>query len=196
MEHWLLELVTHLGYLGIFVATLIESTFVPIPAEVTMIPAGILAAKGELNYWLVLASATAGVIAGSLINYWIGLRYGRALVVRYGPYVFIKPEFLGKTELFFARYGWLAVFLGRLLPGVKHYISFVAGIARMKFQPFFTYTAFGGLIWIWIILQVGFMAERSAENGNSSVSTLEMALVAVAVISLAAWIAKKKLMRH
>ena len=65
MEHWLLELVTHLGYLGIFVATLIESTFVPIPAEVTMIPAGILAAKGELNYWLVLASATAGVWTAS-----------------------------------------------------------------------------------------------------------------------------------
>lgn len=196
MEQWLLQLVDRLGYLGIFAATLIESTFVPVPAEVTMVPAGMLAAQGELNYWAALISGAAGVLAGSIINYWVGLRFGRALLLRYGRYIFIKPDFLEKTELFFVRYGRLAVFMGRLLPGIKHYIAFVAGIARMKFAPFVTYTAFGGLIWIWILLQVGFMAERSAENGHASVSGLELVLIAITVITIVAWIVKNKLMRH
>ncbi|MCC7260055.1 MAG: DedA family protein [Alphaproteobacteria bacterium] len=196
MEEWLLDLVHTLGYLGVFIATLIESTFVPIPAEMTMIPAGILAAKGEFNYWMVLFSSTLGVIAGSLVNYWIGLRFGRALIIRYGKYIFIKHSFLEKTEKFFARYGGAAAFMGRLLPVVRHYIAFVAGIARMKLQPFFIYSSLGGLIWMWILLQVGFMAERSKENGITDISSLDMTLIAVAIISLFAWLIKNRLMKH
>lgn len=196
MEQWLMELVERLGYAGIFIATLIESSFVPIPAEVTMIPAGMLAFKGIFNYWLVLASATAGTIAGSLFNYWIGLQFGRKFILRYGKYIFIKHSFLDKTESFFTRYGRLAVFLGRLLPGIKHYIAFVAGIARMKFQPFITYTSLGALIWMWALLQVGYMAQRNTENGNSDLSSLELIVFAITVISLLAWWVKQRMMRH
>lgn len=196
MEQWLLDLVEHLGYVGIFVATLIESTFVPIPAEVTMIPAGMLAAKGEMNYWLALISSVLGVIAGSCINYWIGIRFGRTFLLRYGRYIFIKPSFLHKTELFFARYGRMAVFLGRLLPGIKHYIAFVAGIAQMKFQPFITYTAFGGLIWMWVILQIGYMAEKQAEHSANSLSSLELIVIAITGVTIVAWFIKTRLMRH
>ncbi|MCB2081701.1 MAG: calcium/sodium antiporter [Rickettsiales bacterium] len=196
LETLLLQLVDHFGYLGIFVATMVEGTFIPIPAEITMVPAGMLAAKGELNYWGALASGAAGVLVGSLINYWVGLRFGRAFILRFGSYIFIKPHFLQSTEVFFIRYGRMAVFMGRLLPGVKHYIAFAAGIARMKFQPFVTYTAFGGLIWVWVLLQVGFMAERSEENGNTSVSGLETILIIITIISVIFWIIKHRLMRH
>lgn len=197
MENFLLNLVEELGYLGLFVATLIESTFVPIPAEVTMIPAGMLAAQGKLWYWGVLFSATAGVIVGSILNYWIGIRFGRVLLLTYGKYIFIKPSSLDKTERFFNKYGGIAVFLGRLLPGIKHYIAFAAGIARMKFKPFIIYTAFGGLIWIWLLLQVSYMAEVNAQkNGAHDASSIEWIILAVVVISAVAWFIKEKVLKH
>lgn len=196
MEKFLLDLVEQLGYLGLFFATLIESTFVPIPSEVTMIPAGMLAAQGKLWYWGVLFSATAGVMAGSFINYWFGVKFGRALVVKYGKYCFLKPNSLRKTERFFAKYGGLAVFIGRLLPGIKHYIAFAAGIALMPFKPFMIFTAIGGLIWIWLLLHVSYLAELKAESDGMSMSSLPWIVGAVIVISLAAWLVKEKMMKH
>lgn len=195
MESGLLEFVDKLGYVGIFLATLVESTFVPIPAEVTMVPAGMLAAQGKMDYWVALTSGSLGVVCGSMINYWIGIRFGRAMVLRYGKYVFIKSGFLVKTEIFFARYGRLAVFLGRLLPVVKHYIAFVAGLARMKFRPFVTYTAFGGVLWIWVLLQVGYMSERNSGSGSADKS-LEFIAISITVITIIALVLRAKLMKH
>lgn len=187
-----MDLVKHLGYLGIFIATLIESTFIPVPAEITMIPAGMLAAEGYFNYWILLIISTAGVLAGSLINYWVGLRFGRSIIIKYGSYIFIKSEHLQKTEIFFAKYGKLAVFLGRLLLGVKHYIAFVAGIARMQLKPFIIYTSLGGIVWMWIILHIGFIAKHS----NASTGKLEIILSLVAIVTLITWLLKRKFMKH
>jgi membrane protein DedA with SNARE-associated domain len=196
MEQWLMDLVDKLGYIGIFIATMVESTFVPIPAEVTVIPAGMLAAAGKINYWGALVSATAGVVVGSLLNYYIGLRFGRGLILRYGKYIFIKPEFLHKTEHFFARHGAFTVFIGRLLPGIKHYIAFVAGIAKMKLRPFLIYTSFGGLIWIWLLLQIGFMAEKQEMAGNGHITSVEMIAVAVTFITVVSWVVRSRMMKH
>ena len=193
---WLVDLIDQLGYLGIFLSTLIESTFVPIPAEVTMIPAGMLVAEGRMDYWITLLFATLGVIAGSAINYWFGYRYGRKLILRFGKYIFIKPRHIEKTENFFTRYGAVAVFMGRLLPGVRHYIAFVAGIGAMKPRPFLIYTSMGGLIWMWVLLQVGYMSQRNAENPESHVGGLEMAVILVVVVSALAFGVQRILMRR
>jgi membrane protein DedA with SNARE-associated domain len=190
------DLVERMGYVGIFLLTTIESTFVPIPAEVTVIPAGILAAKGVMNYWLVIATSTLGVIAGSAINYWLGFHYGRKLILRYGKYVFMTPAFLEKTEKFFAKYGKLAVFLGRVLPGVKHYIAFAAGIAKMSIKPFLIYSALGGLVWMWLLVHIGYMAEINAEKGTSHFSSLEIISVAIVGVTLVALFVKQKMMKH
>lgn len=186
-SNWLVDLIEQLGYLGIFISTLIESTFVPIPAEVTMIPAGMLVAEGKMDYWVALLSSTFGVIAGSAINYWFGYRYGRILILKFGKYIFIKPRHIEKTENFFQRYGAVAVFMGRLLPGVRHYIAFVAGVAQMKFRPFMIYTALGGLIWMWVLLQVGYMSQLNADNPDSHIGGLETAVIIVVIVSLAAY---------
>jgi membrane protein DedA with SNARE-associated domain len=189
-------IVLQFGYVGIFIATLIESTFVPIPAEVTMIPAGILVAKGELNYWMTLTVSTAGVIAGSVINYFVGLKFGRTLFVRFGKYVMLKEHHLHSTEMFFKRYGRAAVFLGRLLLGVKHYIAFVAGIAKMNFQLFTIYTSFGAVIWMFILLQAGYMSHHEGGDGSSAVHQVQNIVMIVIGVSAVAWFVKKRLMRH
>lgn len=191
------ELIEHLGYGGIFLATLIESTFVPVPAEITMIPAGMLVAQGVFNYWGVLASATLGVIVGSLINYLFGYYFGRTLLLKYGKYIFIKHKHIHKTERFFRKFGTLAAFSGRLLPGVRHYIAFAAGIAKMPVKPFLLASSAGGLIWMWIILQVGYMAQVKADkNGGTDVSGLEMAVAAILIITALAYFVKVRMMRH
>lgn len=192
------DLVEHLGYGGIFLATLIESTFVPIPAEVTMIPAGMLVAQGVFNYWGVLAASTMGVIVGSLLNYLFGYYFGRSLLLKYGKYIFIKHKHIHKTERFFKKFGWMAAFTGRLLPGLRHYIAFVAGIAKMPVRPFMGATALGGLIWMWILLQVGFMAQLKAEkNGEADVTTaMEIAVAVILVITGIAYFVKVRMMRH
>lgn len=192
LEH----LVEKLGYVGIFLLTTVESTFVPIPAEVTVIPAGALAAKGVMSYWLVIATSTLGVIAGSAINYWLGYHYGRKLILRYGKYVFMTPAFLDKTERFFAKYGKLAVFLGRVLPGVKHYIAFAAGIAKMEIKPFLIFSALGGLVWMWLLVHIGYMAEISAEKGTSHFSSLEIIAIAITAATLLALFVKQRMMKH
>lgn len=193
---WLKDVVDHMGYVGIFIATMVESTFVPIPAEVTMIPAGMLAAQGKMNYWMVLLSSTGGVVAGSLLNYWIGVRYGRAMVLKYGKYILVKPYHIEKTEWFFARYGAWTAFMGRLLPGIRHYIACVAGIAQMKLRIFIIYSALGGLIWMWILLQVGYMAQMNAKDGVIDISILETILVVILAIGIGTFLIQRWLMRH
>jgi membrane protein DedA with SNARE-associated domain len=194
ITEYLMHLVQKLGYLGIFIATAVESTFVPIPAEVTLIPAGILAAQGKMNYWLILLSSTAGVIIGSLVNYWLGLRFGRALIIKYGKYVLMNEAFLAKTETFFQRHGAFATFGGRLLPGLRHYIAFPAGIARMNLKNFTIATALGGGIWMWILLQLGFMA--GVKNPDRvDTQTIEHIILALSALLVVMYFVKAKLLK-
>ena len=148
--------VESLGYVGIFIMTFIESTFIPIPAEVTLIPAGYLVQKGDMNFWLVLISSVLGTVCGSLFNYYIAYFFGRKLFVSYGKYFFLKKNQLAKIEKFFENHGAISTFTGRLLPGIKHFISFPAGLAKMNIKLFSIYTAAGGFLWCLILILLGY----------------------------------------
>ncbi|MBI1276251.1 DedA family protein [bacterium] len=194
VTEFFMHLVEKLGYLGIFIATAVESTFVPLPAEMTLIPAGILAAHGKMHYWLILLSSTAGVIVGSLVNYWLGLRFGRALIIKYGKYVLMNEEFLAKTETFFQKHGAYATFGGRLLPGLRHYIAFPAGIARMNLKRFTIATSLGGGIWMWILLQLGFMAGVKNPDGVDT-QTVEQIILGLSALLVLMYFVKAKLLK-
>ena len=130
---WLVE---SLGYFGLFFMTFIESTFIPIPAEITLIPAGYLVQKGEMNGILVWICATLGTLGGSLTNYYIAYFFGRKLFISKGKYFFMDKTKLEAIERFFLNHGAISTFTGRLLPGVKHFISFPAGLAKMDKKIF------------------------------------------------------------
>ena len=153
---WLVDFVDHLGYFGIFIMTLVESTFVPVPSEVTMIPAGYLVQQGHMNFWSVFASSVSGTVIGAYINYWIAKHYGRKLFTKYGKYFMMTPQKLEKLENFYSQHGSLSTFIGRLLPGIRHYISFPAGLAKMQVGKFFFYTTLGGSIWMAVLLVIGY----------------------------------------
>ena len=159
----LTELVHEFGYIGIFVMTFIESTFIPIPAEITLLPAGYLVQKGLLDGVLVLIVSTIGTLGGSLLNYYIAYHYGRKLFINYGKYFFMNEKKLRKLETFFEEHGAISTFTGKLLPGIKHFISFPAGLAKMHLRPFIIFNTAGGAIWCGILILLGHFIGQNEE---------------------------------
>ncbi|NBX03276.1 MAG: DedA family protein [Alphaproteobacteria bacterium] len=156
-SEWLVHFVHTLGYPGIFIMTFLESTFVPIPSEVTMIPAGYLVQQGQMSLFGVLFCSITGTILGSLANYFIAYHFGRRFLYRFGKYMFFSHEKMEKLDKFFASHGEISTFTGRLVPGLRHFISFPAGLARMDIKKFCIYTGVGGAIWMTTLTVVGYV---------------------------------------
>ncbi len=161
--HWLVEFVHHFGYAGIFIMSFLESTFAPIPSEVTMIPAGVLVQQGHMNFFIVVILATLGAVAGSLFNYYLAYYLGRRFFYAYGKYFFFTHEKIDKLDKFFVLHGDVSTFTGRLIPGVRHFIAFPAGLAHMDLKKFCIYTGLGSGIWMTILTAVGYLIGDNKE---------------------------------
>lgn len=156
MAQWLVDAIFDMGYTGIFLLMTVESSFIPFPSEVVLIPAGYLAAKGEMSMVLIMLASLGGSLAGALINYYGALLIGRNVLEGYGRYFFIKPSTLHKMDDFFEQHGPISTFTGRLIPGVRQLISIPAGLTRMKMRLFLLYTALGAGIWSFLLVILGF----------------------------------------
>ncbi len=154
--NFIVDTVSSLGYIGIFIMMFLESSFFPFPSEVVMVPAGYLASKGEMNIYIAIGAGIVGSLAGAVFNYFLAVKYGRAFLSRYGKYVLIKEETLQKMEDFFAKHGHISTFSGRLIPAVRQYISLPAGLARMNLWKFSLYTSLGAGIWVLILTLLGY----------------------------------------
>ena len=151
------------GFLIVFVLMAVESSFIPLPSEVTMIPAGFLAFRGELTFGIpqidfaaVVMCGLAGSLVGAFINYYLALILGRPFLYRYGKYFFIKPHMLSRSEDIFRKYGDLTTFVCRLLPAIRQLISLPAGLSRMSIIRFSVFTGLGAGIWSVILVGVGY----------------------------------------
>ncbi|MBR2940255.1 MAG: DedA family protein [Kiritimatiellae bacterium] len=159
------------GLLFVFVFMAIESSFIPFPSEVVMIPAGFLAARGELGLGsplvAVLAALAAGVLgslAGAYVNYYLALWVGKPFLEKYGKWFFLKPAALERACEVFNRYGAATTFVCRMVPAIRQLISIPAGIARMPLGSFTLFTALGAGIWTAILAFVGYGLGRTAED--------------------------------
>lgn len=153
---WIVRTVGGLGYPGIIIMMFLESSFIPFPSEVVMIPAGYLAYKGEMNLLLAILSGILGSLLGALFNYYLAIKLGRPFLLHYGKYVMFNEASLQKMEDFFARHGHISTFTGRLIPVVRQYISLPAGLARMNLAVFSCYTSLGAGIWVTILALLGY----------------------------------------
>ncbi len=153
---WIVLTVSGLGYPGIIIMMFLESSFIPFPSEVVMIPAGYLAYKGEMSLVLIILAGTFGSLMGALLNYYLAIKLGRPFLLRYGKYVMFNEAGLKKMEDFFARHGHVSTFTGRLIPVVRQYISLPAGLARMNLMVFSFYTSLGAGIWVAILALLGY----------------------------------------
>ena len=136
-----------LGYGGIVLMMAIESACIPLPSEAIMPFSGYLVAGGQMNLQLVAIAGAVGCLLGSYIAYFVGANGGRRVLERYGRWVLIAPHELETADWFFERWGSAAVFFSRLLPVVRTFIAFPAGVARMRLMPFTIYTLLGSYIW-------------------------------------------------
>ena len=161
--HWLLERFRDLGYPGIVILMAIESSFLPLPSELVMPPAGYLAAKGELSFVLAIACGVVGSILGALANYGLAHWLGRAVVRRIGKYVWISEKSLERSERYFAEHGEISTFMGRMLPVIRHLISIPAGVARMDLAKFVTFTGLGALVWCTVLTWIGWFIGRKED---------------------------------
>lgn len=150
------DFVSRVGYPGLFLLITLESTLVPIPSELVMPFAGILAAQGRFSLAVILVINSVAALLGSGISYWIGAAGGKPLLLKYGKYALIRAKDIELTERFFARHGKATILIGRFLPVVRHIISVPAGIARMPLAGFFTQTFIGSTIWGSILIVLGY----------------------------------------
>ncbi len=167
-----------LGYLGIFVLMFLESSFFPFPSEVVIIPAGYLAYQGKMSLMLIVAVGVLGSIAGAWLNYFLANRFGRRLLLK-----FLRKHHLDMVEDFFERHGHISTFSGRLIPIIRQYISFPAGLARMNPLKFTLYTGFGAGLWVLVLVFLGyFLGQSEALIGRYLREVTILALVFVAVL--------------
>jgi len=159
------------GFLMVFVFMAVESSFIPFPSEIVMIPAGFMAARAELLFGipsldLVLAvlCGMLGSLLGAYFNYYLSLKLGRPILFRYGKYVFLKPETIESAEAVFRKYGDITTFACRLLPAIRQLISIPAGLSKMHLGKFSFYTALGAGIWSAVLGGIGWYLASLAGN--------------------------------
>lgn len=163
VTEFLISFINEIGYFGIFIGMFLESTLVPLPSELIMIPAGMSAAQGGMNIYIATIAGVLGNIAGAIFSYYLAASIGRTILFRIGKYFFVKAETIIKIEDFFKSHGPISVFIGRILPGFRHFISLPAGIAKMDMKKFFIYTATGSAIWTSILSALGFFIGENEE---------------------------------
>ncbi len=190
---WLVNIITKLGYPGVFLSVFLESFFAPIPSEIILPFSGFVASTGRLNIFLVIAVATVAAYLGSLPFYFIG-KWGEKPVLKflekYGKYFFIQTSDVDKAFKVFDRYGYGVVFFGRLIPIVRTLISFPAGVAEMKFLRFSIYTLLGSLIWNILLTYAGYILGDNWESVGIWVSKYEKAIIVLIVFIFLLYIAR------
>ncbi len=188
----LVDLIFEWGYLGIFIMMAIESSFIPFPSEIVLIPAGYLASQGDMSVGMIMSSALGGSMVGAFINYYLALTLGRKLLKKYGKYFFIKENALDKMDSYFKKHGHISTFTGRLIPGIRQLISIPAGLARMNLVQFSIYTALGAGIWALILTLLGYFIGENQELIDAYLKQITIAIVSLMVILMAIYYRYKK----
>ena len=183
---WLAQLYAGLGYFEITLLMALESSLFPVPSELVMIPAGYLVATGRLDPALTVACGTAGSLIGASANYLLGRYVGRAFLLRYGRYFLIDADKYGEAEGLFLRNAYVATFIGRLLPVIRHLISLPAGIFSMRWTAFLALTGAGAALWCSVLVAVGYyFGEPAVAIAQQYLHELALACVAGLVVFIA-----------
>lgn len=144
-----------LSYGGIVLLMAIESCNIPLPSELIMPFAGYLSYLGKLNFHLAAIAGAVGCVLGSLVSYYLGYYGGRPFLEKYGKYLLLTKHDIDKGDELFKKYGDLVALVSRVLPIIRTFISFPAGVARMNIKTFIAYTFLGSLIWSYILEYIG-----------------------------------------
>src|SRR6266446_3191307 len=189
LSGFIVAIISTLGYSGIVLLMAIESACIPLPSEIIMPFSGYLVSTGQMNLWLVALAGAVGCVLGSLVAYWAGMKGGRPLIEKYGRYVLVSRRDLDLADRWFEKRGEIIVFVSRMLPAIRTFIAFPAGVARMNLKRFVIYTFAGSFPWC---LGLAYVGQKLGEKWNRD-DTLKTwfhrfdFLIGIAAVILIAW---------
>jgi membrane protein DedA with SNARE-associated domain len=163
LSGFIVAVISTLGYSGIVLLMAIESACIPLPSEIIMPFSGYLVSTGQMNLWIVSLAGAVGCVVGSLVAYWVGMKGGRPLIEKYGRYVLVSRHDLDMADRWFEKRGEIIVFVSRMLPAIRTFIAFPAGVARMNLKRFVIYTFAGSFPWC---LGLAYIGQKLGEKWN------------------------------
>lgn len=182
-----INLIEFLGYWGVFLGMTIESACIPLPSEVIMPFAGFAVWNGKMSFWGIVIAGVLGNLVGSWIAYFVGLKGGRPFLEKYGKYVHITSSKLDMAHNWFERYGHEAVFISRMLPIIRTFISLPAGIAEMNFKKFTVYTVLGCIPWVIFLGYIGLILGENWETIRSYFHIMDI-FVGIGIVAVIIYI--------
>ncbi|HET7306514.1 MAG TPA: DedA family protein [Gammaproteobacteria bacterium] len=189
---FIIATIAGMGYRGIVLLMAIESACIPLPSEVVLPFSGYLVAIGRFNLWAVALAGATGCVLGSLIAYYVGLRGGRPLAERFGKYLLISQRDLDRADHWFEHYGEITIFISRLLPVVRTFISFPAGVARMRVVRFVVLTFAGSFLWCLALAWIGMKLGEHWDTLGVYFHRFDALIVALAIVG-AVWYVRRHL---
>lgn len=194
LAQFVISIISGLGYVGVFLAMAIESACIPLPSEIILPFTGYMVFLGRFSLWQATIAATLGNLFGAIVAYYVGLWGGRPFIKRFGRYVFINEKELSWTERTFERHGELTVFIGRLLPIIRTFISLPAGIAKMRPIKMAIYTVAGALPWCLMLIFAGQNLSKNWNTLKPLFHRLDLLTGILVLILLGYWLYKHQLL--
>jgi membrane protein DedA with SNARE-associated domain len=175
-----------LGYAGIFILMTLESAMIPIPSEVIMPFSGFLVSQGVFGFWLVVLIGSFANLVGSLLGYWLGAAGGRPFIEKWGRYVLVHPSELDHAHKWFKRWGETTVFVSRMMPIVRTFISFPAGVARMDLTKFSIYSFLGAIPFNATLTYIGYVLGENWDELKNYFHGFDIILLLL-ILALGVW---------
>ncbi len=188
VSQFIIHVESSMGYGGIVLLMGIESCCIPLPSEVIMPYAGYLCTVGRFNIWLVGLFGAIGCVVGSIPAYYLGMYGGRPLILKYGKYILMSHHDLDLADRWFERRGDITVFIARLLPVIRTFIAFPAGVNRMDMRKFIVYTLLGSFPWCLVLAYVGVKVGENIEVLKPYFHRFDAVIGVVLVVGIVFWV--------
>lgn len=187
-----IKIISDAGYLGLTFLMMLESMIAPVPSEAVMPFAGFLVYQGKMHWEMVILFSTFGSIIGSIVSYYIGMNFGRPLIVKYGKYLLLSEHHLDLTEKFFHKFGQKTIFFSRFIPIVRHFISLPAGAAKMNVWIFSIYTIIGAALWNSFLAWLGYRLGSNWSIIRTYSEKLDIVIIGLIIIGIIYLVYKNK----
>lgn len=196
MLDWIASTINFLGYWGIVLLMFLENLFPPIPSELIMPLAGFTTTQGKLSITFVIVAGTVGSLLGALMWYYIGKSFGEKRLKRwanrYGKWLTISAEDIDKSKKWLKKYGGLAVFFGRIIPGVRTFISVPAGLDNMHLVPFLFYSTIGSALWVALLTFTGYVLGQNYHLVEKYLGPISSFIIIALIVGFGFWVIKRK----